>query len=51
VKKAIDEEFQSMLTPMALYALGDHTMLDVVERYCHPENELFDAMQQNIQAI
>jgi hypothetical protein len=26
-------------------------MLDVVERYCHPENELFDAMQQNIQAI
>ena len=47
IKQSIQNEFQSSLTPMALYALGDHTMLEVLQHYFNDEDEIFDTMQQN----
>jgi hypothetical protein len=51
IKQAITEEFKSNLTPMSLYALGDHTMAEVVQSYFSDENQLFDTMQDNISEL
>ena len=47
IRQAIKEAFQSRFTPMAMYALGDHTMAEVIEEFFNDENQLFDSMQQN----
>jgi len=48
----IHEEFKPMSTPMALYALGAHTMSEVVAQlYSSDENQLFDAMQNNVSEL
>ncbi|CAF4433143.1 unnamed protein product, partial [Adineta steineri] len=49
IKQAVNEEFKSNVTPMALYVLGDHTMSEIVEIFFNnPENQLFDVMQSNV---
>jgi hypothetical protein len=47
IKEAINEEFKSSLTPMALYTLGDHTMEEIIKIFFSEENQLFDVMQSN----
>jgi hypothetical protein len=47
IRQAIKETFQSRFTPMAMYALGDYTMSEVIEECCNDENQMFDSMQQN----
>jgi hypothetical protein len=51
IKQAINEEFKSNLTPMVLYTLGDHTMEEVVQIYFSDENQLFDALQSNVNEL
>ena len=47
IQEAINEEFKSSLTPMALYTLGDHTMEEIIKIFFSEENQLFDVMQSN----
>ena len=51
IQQTIKEEFQSLITPMALYALGDHTMEEVVKVFFSEENRLFDTMLENVNEI
>jgi len=52
IKQTINDEFKSSLTPMVLYALGDHTMSEVVAQlYSSDENQLFDVMQNNVSEL
>jgi len=51
IKQAINEEFKSNLTPMVLYALGDHTMEEVVQVFFSDTNQLFDIMQSNVSEL
>ena len=47
IKQTIQDEFQSSLSPMVLYTLGDHTMTEIVQLYFSDENRVFDSMQEN----
>jgi hypothetical protein len=47
IQQAIKEEFKSNSTPMVLYALGEHTMAEVVEYFFSDDHQLFDIMQSN----
>lgn len=47
IKQAVYDELKSISTPMALYALGDHTMSEIVRIHFSEENSLFDTMQNN----
>ena len=47
IKQAIDDEFKSAGSPMTLYALGDHTMSEVVQLYLGDENHLFGSMHEH----
>jgi len=51
IKKAINEEFKSNLTPMVLYTLGDHTMEEVVQIYFNDDNQFFDTLQNNVNEL
>ena len=51
VKQAIDEEFQSYLTPMVLYTLGEHTIEEVTEKYFQRDEQLFDTLQDNVNEL
>ncbi|CAF1455173.1 unnamed protein product [Adineta ricciae] len=51
VKQAVQEDFKSILTPMALYVLGDHTMFQVTELFFKDDQQLFDTMQNNVDEL
>jgi hypothetical protein len=51
VKQAINDEFKINTTPMTLYALGDQTMEEIVKEYFSDDNQLFDAIQNNISEL
>lgn len=51
IKQAIDEEFQSCLTPMVMYTLGEQTIEEVIEKYFQRDEQLFDTLQDNVNEL
>ena len=51
IKQAVKDEFQSSPTPMILYALGEHTIQDVIQTYFQEDNELFGCLQKNVSEL
>lgn len=51
IKQAVDNEFQSSLTPMVMYTLGEHTSEEVMEKYLQHDDGVFNTLQDNVNEL